>query len=76
MRTLATMESTKASPGRAAASGVCPRLAVGIGDLDHALATTFGGRFMAKGKTKRKLTPKTILRLPDLEQSRSVVFNS
>jgi site-specific recombinase XerD len=32
--------------------------------------------FMAKSKTKRKRKPKAILKLPDLEQSRSAVLNS
>ena len=31
---------------------------------------------MAKSKTKRKRTPKHVLKLPDLEQSKSAVFNS
>ena len=31
---------------------------------------------MAKGKEKRKRTPKNILKLPDLEQSKSAVLNS
>ena len=31
---------------------------------------------MAKSKTKRKRTPKHILKLPDLEQSKSAVLNS
>jgi hypothetical protein len=31
---------------------------------------------MAKSKIKRKRTPKTILKLPDLEQSKSAVLNS
>lgn len=30
----------------------------------------------AMGKNKRKRTPKTILKLPDLEQSKSAVLNS
>jgi hypothetical protein len=31
---------------------------------------------MAKSKTKRKRTPKHVLKLPDLEQSKSAVLNS
>jgi hypothetical protein len=31
---------------------------------------------MASSKTKRKRTPKSILKLPDLEQSKSAVLNS
>src|SRR6266550_7204539 len=31
---------------------------------------------MAKSKAKRKRTPKSVLRLPDLEQSKSSVLNS
>lgn len=31
---------------------------------------------MARSKTKRKRAPKSILKLPDLEQSRSAVLNS
>jgi hypothetical protein len=31
---------------------------------------------MAKSKTKHKLAPKSILKLPDLEQSKSAVLNS
>jgi hypothetical protein len=31
---------------------------------------------MAKGRKKRKLTPKHVLKLPDLEQSKSAVLNS
>ena len=31
---------------------------------------------MAKGKTSRKRTPKHVLKLPDLEQSKSAVLNS
>ncbi len=38
------------------------------------LATATGGRFTAK--TKRKKVPKTILKLADLEQSKSAVLNS
>ena len=31
---------------------------------------------MAKSKTKRKRAPKSVLKLPDLEQSKSAVLNS
>jgi hypothetical protein len=31
---------------------------------------------MASSKTKRKRTPKSIIKLPDLEQSKSAVLNS
>ncbi len=31
---------------------------------------------MAKSKTNRKRTPKHVLKLPDLEQSKSAVLNS
>ena len=31
---------------------------------------------MAKSKAKRKRTPKHVLKLPDLEQSKSAVLNS
>ena len=31
---------------------------------------------MAKSKVKRKRAPKSVLKLPDLEQSRSAVLNS
>ena len=31
---------------------------------------------MAKSKTKRKRTPKSVLKLPDFEQSKSAVLNS
>jgi hypothetical protein len=39
-------------------------------------ATANGGRSDGKGKQKRKRIPKHILKLPDLEQSKSAVLNS
>jgi len=39
-------------------------------------ATAFGGRFYGKSKAKHKRAPKSILKLPDLEQSQSAVLNS
>jgi hypothetical protein len=39
-------------------------------------ATAIGDRSMAKSKMKRKRAPKSVLNLPDLEQSKSAVLNS
>jgi hypothetical protein len=39
-------------------------------------ATAIGGLSMAKSKMKRKQAPKSVLKLPDLEQSKSAVLNS
>lgn len=39
-------------------------------------ATANGGRTMAKSRTKHKRAPKHVLKLPDLEQSKSAVLNS
>src|ERR1700745_3265870 len=39
--------------------------------------TAIGGRYqMAKSKMKRKRTARSVLKLPDLEQSKSAVLNS
>src|ERR1700756_4944509 len=39
-------------------------------------ATAIGGRFNGKSKMKPKRGPKSVLKLPDLEQSKSAVLNS
>ncbi len=49
--------------------------AVSVGDLKHAVATAIGGHTDGKMQDQRTRTPKSILKLPDLEQSKSAVLN-